>query len=44
MMTKMQKSLSVLFTTGYLTQVGRTEEGAYRLVIPNRGSEVFRFK
>ncbi len=32
---------SVLFTTGYLTQVGRTEEGAYRLVIPNR--EVRRF-
>ena len=26
----------MLFTTGYLTQVGRTEEGAYRLVIPNR--------
>lgn len=27
---------SVLFTTGYLTQVGRNEDGAYRLVIPNR--------
>lgn len=27
---------SVLFTTGYLTQVGLTDEGAYRLVIPNR--------
>lgn len=27
---------SVLFTTGYLTQVGMTDEGAYRLVIPNK--------
>lgn len=27
---------SVLFTTGYLTQVGLNDEGAYRLVIPNR--------
>ena len=27
---------SVLFTTGYLTQAGRTEQGAYKLVIPNR--------
>ena len=27
---------SVLFTTGYLTQAGMTEDGAYRLVIPNR--------
>lgn len=27
---------SVLFTTGYLTYTGRTESGAYRLVIPNR--------
>ena len=27
---------SVLFTTGYLTQTGMTEDGAYRLVIPNR--------
>ena len=26
---------SVLFTTGYLTQIGRTEDGAYKLVIPN---------
>lgn len=26
---------SVLFTTGYLTQRGKTEEGAYRLAIPN---------
>ena len=36
---------SVLFTTGYFTQVGRTEEGAYRLVIPNREvREVFRLQ
>lgn len=28
---------SVLFTTGYLTQAGRTAGGVYRLVIPNRG-------
>ena len=27
---------SVLFTTGYLTQSGRNENGAYRLIIPNR--------
>ena len=27
---------SVLFTTGYLTQTGMTEDGAYKLVIPNR--------
>lgn len=27
---------SVLFTTGYLTQTGMTQQGAYRLVIPNR--------
>ena len=27
---------SVLFTTGYLTQCGRTEEGAYKLIIPNK--------
>ena len=27
---------SVLFTTGYLTQLGRAESGAYRLVIPNQ--------
>lgn len=27
---------SVLFTTGYLTQSGRNEDGAYRLIIPNR--------
>ena len=36
---------SVLFTTGYLTQTGRTENGAYRLVIPNREvREVFRLQ
>ena len=27
---------SVLFTTGYLTQAGKTSEGAYKLKIPNR--------
>ena len=27
---------SVLFTTGYLTQAGRTQEGFYKLKIPNR--------
>ena len=27
---------SVLFTTGYLTQVGMTEDGAYKLIIPNQ--------
>ena len=27
---------SVLFTTGYLTQIGLTEKGAYKLVIPNK--------
>ena len=26
----------MLFTTGYLTQQGRTEQGSYRLVIPNK--------
>lgn len=36
---------SVLFTTGYLTQLGRTEGGAYHLVIPNREvKEVFRLQ
>ena len=36
---------SVLFTTGYLTQDGMTEDGAYRLVIPNREvREVFRLQ
>lgn len=27
---------SVLFTTGYLTQIEMTEQGAYKLVIPNK--------
>ena len=27
---------SVLFTTGYLTQTGMTDDGTYKLVIPNR--------
>ena len=27
---------SVLFTTGYLTQMGKTENGRYKLAIPNR--------
>ncbi len=36
---------SVLFTTGYLTQTGRTDQGAYRLVIPNREvREVYRLQ
>ena len=36
---------SVLFTTGYLTQSGRNEDGAYRLIIPNREvREVFRLQ
>lgn len=36
---------SELFTTGYLTQTGRTEKGAYRLIIPNREvREVFRLQ
>lgn len=36
---------SVLFTTGYLTQVGVTEEGAYKLVIPNREvRDVYKFQ
>lgn len=36
---------SVLFTTGYLTQAGRTEAGTYKLVIPNHEiREVFRFQ
>lgn len=36
---------SVLFTTGYLTQSGRNEDGAYRLIIPNREvREVFRIQ
>lgn len=36
---------SVLFTTGYLTQAGMTEDGAYKLVIPNREiREVFKLQ
>ena len=36
---------SVLFTTGYLTQTGMPEDGAYRLVIPNREiCEVFKLQ
>lgn len=36
---------SVLFTTGYLTQTGMTEQGAYKLIIPNREvREVYRFQ
>ena len=36
---------SVLFTTGYLTQSGRNEDGAYRLIVPNREvREVFRLQ
>ena len=36
---------SVLFTTGYLTQVGMTDQGAYRLVIPNKEvQEVYRLQ
>ena len=36
---------SVLFTTGYLTKSGRNEDGAYRLIIPNREvREVFRLQ
>ena len=27
---------SILFTTGYLTQQGKSERGVYRLVIPNK--------
>ena len=36
---------SVLFTTGYLTQTGMTEQGAYKLVIPNKEvREVYKFQ
>ncbi len=36
---------SVLFTTGYLTHAGINEEGAYKLVIPNKEvREVFRLQ
>ena len=33
---KIENLWSVLFTTGYLTQHGRTENGKYRLIIPNK--------
>lgn len=33
---KIENLWSVLFTTSYLTQQGRTEQGSYRLVIPNK--------
>ena len=36
---------SVLFTTGYLTQIGMTEQGVYKLVIPNKEvKEVYKFQ
>lgn len=36
---------SVLFTTRYLTQIGMTEQGAYKLVIPNKEvKEVYKFQ
>ncbi len=36
---------SVLFMTGYLTQAGRTDQGAYQLIIPNREvREVYRLQ
>ena len=36
---------SVLFTTGYLTKVGMTEQGAYKLIIPNKEvREVYKFQ
>ena len=36
---------SVLYTTGYLTRAGETEDGKYKLVIPNREvREVFVFQ
>ena len=36
---------SVLFTTGYLTNIGMTEQGAYKLVIPNREvKEVYKLQ
>lgn len=36
---------SVLFTTGYLTQVGKAVDGVYRLIIPNKEvREVFVFQ
>ena len=36
---------SVLFTTGYLTQSGMTDQGAYKLIIPNKEvKEVYRLQ
>ena len=36
---------SVLFTTGYLTQAGRTEDGSYLLTIPNKEvREIYKFQ
>ena len=36
---------SVLFTTGYLTQINITEQGAYKLVIPNQEEkEVYKLQ
>lgn len=36
---------SILFTTGYLTQKGKTERGVYQLVIPNKEvREVYTFQ
>ena len=36
---------SVLFTTGYLTQMGMNEDGTYKLIIPNREvREIFRLQ
>ena len=36
---------SILFTTGYLTQVGKTDQDVYKLVIPNREvREVYRLQ
>lgn len=36
---------SVLFTTGYLTQTGMTDDGTYKLVIPNREiGEVYKLQ
>ncbi len=36
---------SVLFTTGYLTQIGQTGQGAYKLVIPNKEvKEVYKLQ
>lgn len=43
--SSMDNLWSVLFTTGYLTQVGRAKNGVYKLVIPNKEvREVFVFQ